>query len=63
MTFLSTGKICGLLLGPGLNAITSLMNFSVGGVAVDEYNSPGLFVALIQALLVGLLYVGCSNVT
>ncbi|GBG25346.1 Major facilitator superfamily domain-containing protein 8 [Hondaea fermentalgiana] len=55
MTLLSMGKIIGFLFGPALNALTSLMVFSVGSLSVDERNAPGLFTAGVLVILIGLL--------
>mmetsp|Transcript_7088 Transcript_7088/g.14249 ORF Transcript_7088/g.14249 Transcript_7088/m.14249 type:complete len:548 (-) Transcript_7088:74-1717(-) len=56
MTILSMGKIFGFLLGPGLNLITAHMKFTFGNFHVDEYNAPGLFVALVLLALIALLF-------
>mmetsp|Transcript_38883 Transcript_38883/g.62606 ORF Transcript_38883/g.62606 Transcript_38883/m.62606 type:complete len:544 (+) Transcript_38883:199-1830(+) len=52
MTLFSMSKVAGFALGPGLNAITGMMKFSVGNLHVNEFNAPGLFVALVQILII-----------
>jgi len=48
MTTLSLVKITGMLMGPGFNAITAKIDFSIGNFKIDEYNSPGAVVAVFQ---------------
>lgn len=49
----------GLLLGPGFNLFLTKMDFNIGPFKVDQYSSPGLFLAalwVIAQLIVTFLY-------
>uniref|UniRef100_A0A6S8B5I9 Major facilitator superfamily (MFS) profile domain-containing protein n=1 Tax=Aplanochytrium stocchinoi TaxID=215587 RepID=A0A6S8B5I9_9STRA len=52
MSLLSLVKVSGLAMGPGFNAITARIDVTLGQLKIDEYNSPGLLVAIFQAVII-----------